>query len=338
MSRSQVSRRIFLQAVSGLLLAAGPMALRAQTADKITLGALRFTSSGPVFLALERGYFKAEGLDAEIAYFQDAPSVATATATGDLTFGITALSAAFYNLASQGKVKIIAGQAQEKQGYVGTLILVNRQAYEAGHQTLATLFDQPFGLTQLGSPSHYMLGQLVGDADLAMETVNIQTFQTFPNLIGALKSGGVSWAIIAPPIASDLIDAGAVKSIGPYSDHGSFQFGGVFAASALLESNPDLARRFLRAYRQGLSDYSQIVTDPGSDAARQAAGIVAQYVYPDMDPNQAAGKVLTSAFYIDPTGQLDLDDIARQIAWYASNGLVKTAPAVQDIVALDLLE
>ena len=168
MSRSQVSRRILLQAVSGLLLAAGPMALRAQTADKITLGALRFTSSGPVFLALERGYFKAEGLDAEIAYFQDAPSVATATATGDLTFGITALSAAFYNLASQGKVKIIAGQAQEKQGYVGNLILVNRQAYEAGHQTLATLFDQPFGLTQPGSPSHYMLGQLAGDAGLAM--------------------------------------------------------------------------------------------------------------------------------------------------------------------------
>ena len=44
MSRSQVSRRLLLQAVSGLLLAAGPMALRAQTADKITLGALRFTS------------------------------------------------------------------------------------------------------------------------------------------------------------------------------------------------------------------------------------------------------------------------------------------------------
>ncbi len=338
MRKHGLFRRDILLAAPGLLLAGHYSPAWADDGQKVVLGALRFTSSGPVFLALDRGYFAAEGLSVEIAFFQDAPTVAAAAASGDVTFGITALTAALFNLAAAGRLKIIAGQAQEKKGYSGNLILVNQKAFAAGYDSLTKLFGQPFGLTQLGSPSHYQVGQLADAGGVAVKDLDIRTFQTLPNLVAALKSGGVSWAIIAPPIATDLVDAGAVVAIGRYSDHGSYQFGGVYAATALLESDPDLARRFLRSYKKGVSDYSRIVTDPASSEAKAAAAVVGHYVYADLSPEKAAGKVLASAFYVDASGQLDIADISRQIAWYAANGMVKTAPEVDSILRLDLLQ
>jgi len=324
--------------VFGMVVAIFSASAAAAQSDKIVVGALRFTSSGPIFLALDRGYFRDEGLTVEMAFFQDAPTVAAATASGDVSFGVTALTAAFFNLASQGDLKILAGQAQEKQGYSGNLILVTKKAFDAGHDRLDKLFDQPFGLTQRGSPSHYQLGQLAGAEGVPLDGLNIQAFQTLPNLVAALKSAQITWAIIAPPIASDLIESGAVVSLGPYSDHGSYQFGGVFASADTIAADPDLVRRFLRAYKKGLGDYSQIVLSPGSDQARRAATVVAGYVYPDLPPEKAAAKVLGSALYVDPTGQVDVADIERQIAWYHANDMVKTVPEIGSILRLDLLE
>ncbi len=317
--------------------ALAPPAQAEETPDRVTIGALRFSSSGPVFLALDRGYFREAGLDAEIAFFQAAPTVAVAVSSGDATFGVTALTAAAFNLAAEGRLLIIAGQAQEKRGHPGNLVLVTRQAYDAGLDSLDELLGQPFGLTQPGSPSHYQLGQLAAGRGLAADELEILPFQTLPNLVAALKTGAVAWAIIAPPIATDLIDAGAVVSIGPYSDFGAYQFGAAFAATDTVERQPEMVRRFLAAYARGLAAYARIVADPASTEAREAAAIVARYVYPDQDPAQAADRVLASALYVDPTGAVDVEDVERQIGWYFANGILKTAPKTADILRLDLL-
>lgn len=325
-------------AVLALLLAAiAGQGAEAQAPAKVVVGALPFTSSGPVFLAAERGYFRDEGLDVEIAFFQAAPPIAVATAANEVTFGVTALTAAAYNLAAEGKLAVVAGQAQERKGFTGNLILVGRAAFDRGLDRLDALFDQPFGLTQLGSPSHYQLGQLADARGIATADLDVRAFQTLPNLVAALKSGAVTWAIIAPPIATDLVDSGAVVSLGPYSDYGAFQFGAVLASDETLRDHPDRVRAFLRAYGRGLADYAGIVEHPDSAPARAAAEVVGRVVYPDLSPEAAARTVLASAFYVDPSGAVDVADIGRQVAWYHANGMLNALPDPADFLRLDLL-
>ena len=58
-----------LAALCGLsLLASGLLAgsAAAQDKEKLSIAALRFVSSSPIFIAQERGYFAAEGLEVEI--------------------------------------------------------------------------------------------------------------------------------------------------------------------------------------------------------------------------------------------------------------------------------
>lgn len=305
---------------------------------KLKVGVLRFSSSGPVFIAKDEGYFRDAGLDVEIVYFQAAPTVAAAAASGEITFGVTALTAAAYNLADAGKLTILAGQAQEKSGHPGNLVLVNRKAFEGGIDAIKKIFAEPFGLTQLGSPSHYQAARLAQSQEIAEDDLHIRAFQNLPNLVAALKSGQVTWAIIAPPIATDLIDAGAVVSLGPYSDYGSFQFGALFTSSALLADGPNVVRGFVDAYQKGLEDYSAIVLEPKSPGTPKAARTVGRYVYPELDPETAAGKIMASALYVDPTGRLDVEDIARQLEWYKANGLLKHVPPTDHIIDMRYLK
>ena len=53
----------------------------------LRIGVLRLASSGPVFIAQDRGYFRDQGFDVELKFFDAAQPIAVATASGDVEFG-----------------------------------------------------------------------------------------------------------------------------------------------------------------------------------------------------------------------------------------------------------
>lgn len=335
---------LFLALIGFVLLLSLALPVMAQPREKITVGVLRFSSSGPLFLAKERRYFDQENLDVELVFFEAAPTIATAVASGDLTFGVTALTAALFNLAAYGQIKLIAGQAREEKGHPGNMILVTRKDFEAGITQLEQLLTKPFGLTQMGSPSHYQLGQLARRQNVPLSSVSVHAFQTLPNLVAALKANRVTWAIIAPPVATSLLEAGDAVKLADYAEFGSFQFGAVFATDAALRTRSAAVRGFLRAYKRGLQDYAILnATAPTADPrtateADEAAAVIAKYLYPQEDPAAATRKVRAAAFYVDPSGRLDPREVADQIRWYFDNGFLRQNVDASTIIRLDFLE
>jgi hypothetical protein len=68
-----------------------------------------------------------------------------------------------------------------------------------------------------------------------------------------------------------------------------------------------------------------------------AAKTVARYVYPAEPPAVGAAKIKSSAMYVDPTGEVDLEDIARQITWYQQQGMVRRPLEAETILRLQFL-
>jgi NitT/TauT family transport system substrate-binding protein len=66
---------------------------RAQTALKAKVGVLRLSSSAPVFIAQDKGYFRDAGLEIELKFFDAAQPIAVAVTSGDVDFGVTAFTA-----------------------------------------------------------------------------------------------------------------------------------------------------------------------------------------------------------------------------------------------------
>jgi len=149
--------------IAALLLAAAmAWPAGAESAEKLRIGVLRLASSGPVFVAEDKGYFAAEGLEVELKFFDAAQPVALATVAGDIDIGVTGLTAGFFNLAGKAQLRIVAAQSREEPGYHLNAYLVSKQALDAGLKTLAQLPGHSVAITQVGSTFHYSLG-LIAD-------------------------------------------------------------------------------------------------------------------------------------------------------------------------------
>ncbi|MGA7808232.1 ABC transporter substrate-binding protein, partial [Bradyrhizobium sp.] len=104
-------------AFAGLLAISAVETARADEPLKARIGVLRLSSSAPVFIAQDKGYFRDAGLDIELKFFDAAQPIAVATTSGDIDIGITAFTAGLYNLAGKGTLKVIGGMSREKAGY-----------------------------------------------------------------------------------------------------------------------------------------------------------------------------------------------------------------------------
>src|SRR5512135_1870786 len=100
-----MKRSLGLLAVACLIAAAGHAPAQAES---IKVGLSKLLSYPAVPIAIDRGYFKEQGIDAEMVFFDSAQPVAVAVASGSVDFGVSGLSAAFYTLAGQGQLRMIA--------------------------------------------------------------------------------------------------------------------------------------------------------------------------------------------------------------------------------------
>lgn len=319
-----VTRRSALALATLLALPASALA-----ADKAVVGVLRFVSSGGLYLAIERGYFAAEGIEPELKFFEAAQPIAVAIASGDTQFGLTGISAGSLNLAGKGAIKIIASQGAEKKGVVGNTLVASNDAHAKGLTGFEKLDGASVAITQVGSTFHYQLGQVAAAKGFALEKIAMKPLQSIPNMVAAVKTGQTDAAILPPHIAGPMAARGEVKHIGPLSDIAGYQYGALFASPKVVAENRSLAERFVRAYVKGLADYNAALlrTDASGkritdESALKAGAEIGKYVYPSDPPEEAAKKVIGSAVYCDPAGKLDVADIETQIAWYKSQKLV----------------
>jgi NitT/TauT family transport system substrate-binding protein len=313
--------------VAASLIAASAMPAYAQ--DKASVGALRFVSSGGLYLAFDRGYFKAENIDLEIKYFEAAQPIAVAVASGDINFGVTAITAGTLNLAGKGAIKIIASQGAEKKGVKGNALVVSNEAWTKGVQTVDKLPGTSIAITQVGSSFHYQLGQIAATKSIDLDKITLKPLQSIPNMVAAVKTNQVDGAIIPPHIAGPMVTRGEGKIVTYFSDLAEYQFGALFASPKVVSDNKALAERFVRAYQKGMADYNDALLRLDAkgekivdDKTKAAATIIGKYVYPSDAADVAIGKVVESAVYVDPKAKIDVADIEKQIAWYKKEKLV----------------
>jgi NitT/TauT family transport system substrate-binding protein len=327
----------------GVAVIAGWLGLVATAAaqEKVAVGVLRFVSSGALFVAAEKGYFKQEGLDVALKFFDAAQPISVAVVSGDVDLGLTAFTAGLFNLAGKGGLKVIAAQAKEARGYEGNAILASNAAWEKGLRTLDDLPGRSLGITQVGSSFHYQIGQIARIKGFDLKTVSLKPLQSLSNMAAALTGGQVDAIIIAPHLANALLTSGNAKMLGWYSDLDEYQFGALFASPKMIDTRRGAVEKFVRAYQKGAADVAATLlrkNDAGKrvfDAESHAiAALIAKHVYPADLPDKAVPQVEASTFYVDPQARLDVGDIYNQVAWYKAQGLVDAS--VEPKAFLDL--
>jgi len=293
----------------------------AASAEAIKIGGLHTTGNGPVYIAAAKGYFAAEGLDAQLVYFDSAQPIAVATASGDIDLAYTGLTGGFYGLASQGVLRIVAGGARETPGFHYQPFLASNRAWDAGLRALKDLPGHSFGVSQIGSPPHYALGLIAEKYGFDVKTVRIQPLATIPNLVAAIVGGQVDTVMMPGNTAVPVLRQGQAKNLGYIGDEAPYQLVAVMVSSKTADERHDMIEKALRALRKGAHDYYDAFTPNGKrgDGPNEAGILAIVAKGANQNPEEAGA----SLPYIDPDGRLDVKDVQRQLAWYKAQGLVK---------------
>ncbi len=312
-----------------LLSIAAALALLATPAiaQKTSLSVLKLASSGPVFLAQDLGHFASEGLEVEFKFFTAAQPVAVAVVSGDAEFGVTGLTAGFYNLAGKGALKIIAGQSREEPGYRLSAYMVSNQAFAAGVKSPADFGGRSFAMTQVGSTFHYMIGLLAEKKGFDLSKNRLLALQSIPNMVSALQGGQADTAILPSTVAVPMADRGDAKIVGWAGDETPWQLGALFTSPKMIDTKKETVERFVRAYKKGVAAYDvafQKKSDPA--ATDKALGILAKYT------EQQKGAIAAGLPYIQPEARFSAKDVAKQVAYWQAQGQADKTVEAKDIV------
>src|SRR6059036_2858961 len=139
-----ISRRRFLAAAAAAgTVPALARAARAQTSVKIGTAVLGdYSMAGPVIVALERGFFKSEGLAAEFVPFRGGPDLLKAVMAGECLVGITGSTDILVFREAGSPIKMIATHTE------GNHFTLN---VAADVQKIADLKGKAIGVTRAGA-------------------------------------------------------------------------------------------------------------------------------------------------------------------------------------------
>ena len=244
-------------ALIAALAAAGPAAAQER---KVKVGVLKLTSSAPIFVGVEKGFFKEFGIEPELVFFQAAAPIATALAAGQVEVGATGLTAALYNIVLQGeKLWIVADKGREWPGYPLVGIVVQKELWDRGEiRSVKDLKGKRIGLTTLGSTFHFHLGNILEKEGLKLADLKVIPLQAMPSTVEALKGKQVDAIMVPQPFPGRTEAEGFGKILAWAGDLHAWQIATVFYGKGFA-ADREKAVAFMKGYVKASRYYHDAV-------------------------------------------------------------------------------
>ena len=299
-----------------------PATARAQGIEKVSIALLRLSSSGPVFIAQEKGWFKEAGIELSMKEFQSAAQVPLAVVSGDADLGVTAFTAGFFNLAAKGGLKVVAAQSAERPGYQLNVVAATNGAWDAGVRSMKDLAGKRVAVTTIGSSVHYSLEVMSRKHGVDTKGLTIVALQSIPNMVAAFKGGQVDAAVFPITTFRQVEADGSGKPIAYVGDEVPWQLGAVFTSPKTIADRRSIVEKFLTGYTRGAAAYhaafgkresGKLIPGPGYD---EMIGILSTAM------KQPPALVASGLPFIDPEGRLDVGDVYQQVKFWQSQGQV----------------
>ncbi|MBI2201977.1 MAG: ABC transporter substrate-binding protein, partial [Armatimonadetes bacterium] len=249
---------------------------------------------GPIFVGIERGYFKERGIEISLDNTIGVETLAMVT-TGELKIAGTGPGAPLFNALQRGlPLRLIAsGAAQPLSGNSTYKVVVRKDLYDAGVRTVKDLKGKKIGFLGAGGPTGYSFWLALDEAGLTYDDVD--TVQIgFGESAVAMSNRSLDAAILAEPWPMDVKTKGIAIPITTGHDKG-LQNLVVMAAADTIRDHPNAVANFLIAYLKGARDlYGKGWKDP------EIVKILAKHT--KIDPVAIAQM---DAPYIDPNGRIN---------------------------------
>ena len=286
---------------------------------RIRVSARPYFVNAPILLADAEGFFAEEGLAVEIVEAPGGSSTQVLPAltagrvdviAGSVTLGI--LSA----IAQGARVRFVAdrGRLDAEPCSYAAIVARGELVRNGAVRSVADLGGRRVALHS-NVMDRYVYETALSQAGLAADSVGDVNVPQ-PSVLDALDRGAVDAASTIEPWLTHALDAGheIVVPVGRVLP--DFQFGALTFGPRLLDEEPELGRRFIRAYLRGVERYREGKTPRNLDVLEARTGMDREFLE----------RICWPTF--QPDGRIEPRGIAAFQRWGVRKGLLdRVVPA-----------
>ena len=311
----------------------------ARANEQVKVGAAWSSSDLPLLFALDRGYFKEEGLDVEAIHFDSGARMVAPLATGDLDVAGGATSAAFFNAADRGiAIRIVANRSAMAPGYRFQTVVVRSDLVRSGRfKSYADFKGMKIALPAAGIGSQVDIEAMARRGSIAYEDIE-QVYLNFGQIVAGLRGKAIDGALMIEPYGSATAAEGFGEIIDTTQDlFPNEEISFLFYSDKFARERPDTARRYMKAMLRGARDYNDAITDGrwnDTPIAMEAARLLSRAV--GMTPEQVRGSFPQAT---SPDGAINLDPLRKVLAFFQARGMVPSKTVtVEKVVDMSFAE
>ncbi|HLH23450.1 MAG TPA: ABC transporter substrate-binding protein [Chloroflexota bacterium] len=315
--------------------AAAPPATSAATAPPsppvaLKAGLIGSTSDAGIYIALQQGYFKEEGLQVDPEIVPSTSVMMGALAAGQLdVLGPPSAASIFNAAARQVSMRMVADKGSTPSPeWDFVALMVRKDLIDSGQvRDYRDLKGLTATLAGQANAPEIELAKALERGGLTLADVNL-TILSFPDMIAGFANQAVDTGMVIEPFVSSIEAQGtAVRWRGVSEFYGNHQVAVLVYGPSLVEERPEVGRRFMVAYLRGVRDYNDAFGPKrqGRDAVIKA---LATYT-PIKDP--AAYERMRPAG-LNPDGTLAVQSIRDDLAYYERTGSVREAVDLSQVV------
>lgn len=233
--------------LTGALLVAGG-ATGAQTPMTIRVAALPIGNSGEAFYAVDQGFFKAAGIDAQVTILPNGGAVTGALVGGSYDVGVASIISASLAHEKGLQLKIVAPGALYESRAPSVVCAV---AKNSPITTAKELEGKVFGVPDLGGLPKVAISEWMqrnGGDPSKVQLVEVP----FAAMVPALQTGRIDASILIQPLLQRALDAGQVRVLSKCFDavEPQFAIAEFYSTAEYAAAHAETLKRFSSAIQQ----------------------------------------------------------------------------------------
>ena len=288
---------------------------------ELNVAILPYLSFSPLFIALDEGFFKEQGLRIKVHKFARSPEVVPALAQGRLDVAGSFMSVSLFNAIEHGAdIKIVTCKMYiDPQSCTSVGLLAKRSLVENGElSNPLQLKGRRIAINEATIEGYYV-EKLLKKSGLHLNEIKYGDLPA-PTVFAAFKNGSIDLASESEPWITRSIKAGqAVMWMPMEKVVPNFQFAFLLYGPALLKKHPEAGNRFMVAYLKALHQLSLGKTSRNLE-------IIAKHTKLDLE---LLKETCWPSFHQD--GRINAQSVLEFQSWAVEKGYMEKAAAIEKV-------
>lgn len=307
----------------------------AGVAEPVRVGVVGALADAGIFIALERGYFREQGLDVTLVPFDNVGAMIPAMSTRQIEVGGGSTAPGLFNAISRDvPLKIVADKGNTAPGFGFVALVVRRDLADSGSiKEFDDLRGRTMAVVGFYQAAHAALVHGLEQAGVPPSAVNLVELP-FPDMVAALGNGSIDAGLLIEPfVAAAEANGLGTRWKGVDEFYPDYQIAMLlYAPHFAAPEQRSAAERFMRGYLRGVRDY-----DNAFVYHRGQAGVIDVLIQHTPVKSRALYDAMVPAG-LRPDGHVNAATIRADQEWYLAVGQQRQRVPIETVVDQSYVE